>query len=253
MTAEAGHPDVIRAQVEIAKMEDVLRGLDQLREPVVSRLRTALTLSPDANLPWPKQEQFEVVSLDYERLVTLLVQKNPELAGLNFEAIAARSRIELAKKNFYPNIGIGVMWENMDSREGRDGVAMVFQMNLPLWRDSYSASQRQAQARKVSIEQQKIDTENALLTKAAQAHYEYEDSARRIRLYRDVLIPKGKELLQASEAAYRGDMVDFLSLIDAQRMLLDYYLSYERALVDNRQKLAELEMLTGTELDSTQK
>lgn len=253
MTTETGHPDVIRAQVEIAKMEDVLRGLDQLREPVVSRLRTALTLPPDTNLPWPRQEQFEVVSLDYERLVTLLVQKNPELAGLNFEAMAARSRIELAKKNFYPDIGVGVMWENMDSRQGRDGVAMVFQMNLPLWRDSYSAGQRQAQAQKASIEQQKIDTENALLTKAAQAHYEYKDSARKVRLYRDMLIPKGKELLQASEAAYRSNMVDFLSLIDAQRMLLDYYLSYERALVDNRQKLAELEMLTGTELDSVQK
>jgi len=253
MTTETGHPDVIRAQVEIAKMEDVLRGLDQLREPTMSRLRMVLTLPQDTNLPWPKQEQFEALPLDYERLVTLLVQKNPELAGLNFEAMAARSQIELAKKNFYPDIGVGVMWENMDSREGRDGVAMVFQMNLPLWRDSYSAGQRQAQARKVSIEQQKIDTENVLLTKAAQAYYEYKDSARKIRLYREMLIPKTKELLQASEAAYRSGMVDFLSLIDAQRMLLEYYLSYERALVDNRQKLAELEMLTGTELDSIHK
>jgi outer membrane protein, heavy metal efflux system len=253
MTTETGHPDVIRAQVEIAKMEDVLRGLGQLREPTVSRLRTALTLPPDTNLPWPKQQEFDVVPLDYERLVTLLVQKNPELASLNFEALAAKSRIELAKKNFYPDVGIGVMWENMDNHEGRDGVAMVFQMNLPLWRDSYSAGQRQAQAMAASIEQQKTDTENVLLTKAAQAHYEYRDSARKMRLYRDMLIPKGKELLQASEAAYRGGMVDFLSLIDAQRMLLEYYLSYERAMVDNRQKLAELEMLTGTELDSIQK
>jgi outer membrane protein TolC len=34
MTAEASHPDVIRAQVEIAKLEDVLRGLNQLRRQV---------------------------------------------------------------------------------------------------------------------------------------------------------------------------------------------------------------------------
>jgi hypothetical protein len=33
-------------------------------------------------------------------------------------------------------------------------------------------------------------------------------------------------------------------------MLLDYYLSYQRALADNRQKLAELEMLAGTELST---
>jgi outer membrane protein, heavy metal efflux system len=256
MTTEAGHPDVIRAQVEIAKMEDVLRGLEQLREPTISRLRTAMTLPADTNLPWPKQQEFEVVPLDYGQLMTLLVQKNPELAGLNFEAMAAKSRIELAKKNFYPDIGVGVEWTQFDKsggNSGRDAVALVFQMNIPLWRDSYSAGQRQAQAQKASIEQQKTDTENVLLTKAAQAHYEYKDTARKIRLYRDMLIPKTKELLQASEAAYRSGMVDFLSLIDAQRMLLDYYLSYERAMVDNRQKLAELEMLTGTELDSVQK
>jgi outer membrane protein TolC len=249
MTTETGHPDVIRAQVEIAKMEDVLRGLNQLREPTVSRLRTALTLPAETNLPWPRSEDFNVAEIDYEQLVSMLRQKNPELAGLNLEAMAAGSKITLAEKNFYPDIGVGVMWENMDSPGGRDGVAMVFQMNLPLWRDSYRAGVRQAQAQKASIEQQRVDTENALLTKASQALYEYRESVRKIRLYRDVLIPKGKELLQASEAAYRVGTIDFLSLVDAQRMLLDYYLSVQRAIADNRQKLAELEMLTGTELN----
>jgi outer membrane protein TolC len=249
MTAEASHPDVIRAQVEIAKMEDVLRGLNQLREPTVSRLRTALTLPADTNLPWPKTEEFNAVELDYERLTNILRQKNPELAGLNYEAMAAGSKITLAEKSFYPDIGVGVTWEDMDSRGGRDGVAMVFQMNLPLWRDSYSAGKRQAQAQKASIEQQKIETENVLLTKASRAYYEYRDSVRRIRLYRDTLIPKGRELLQASEAAYRQGTIDFLSLVDAQRTLLDYHLSLQRAIADNQQKLAELEMLAGTELD----
>ncbi len=250
MTTTTGHPDVIRAQVEIAKMEDVLRGLGQLREPTVSRLRTALTLPADTNLPWPKTEEFNAVDLDYERLVNILRQKNPELASMNYEAIAAGSRIKLAEKNFYPDIGIGVIWEDMDSRGGRDGVAMVFQMNLPLWRDSYSAGTRQAQAQKASIEQQKIETENVLLAKAAQSLYEYRDSIRKIRLYRNMLVPKGRELLQASEAAYREGTIDFLSLIDAQRTLLDYHLSLQRAIADNRQKLAELEMLAGAELDS---
>jgi outer membrane protein TolC len=249
MTTTTGHPDVIRAQVEIAKMEDVLRGLNQLREPMVSRLRTALTLPADTNLPWPKTEEFNAVEVDYERLAKTLRQKNPELASLNYEAMAAGSKIKLAEKNFYPDIGVGVMWEDMDSRGGRDGVAMVFQMNLPFWRDSYSAGARQAQAQKASIEQQKIETENVLLAKATQSLYEYRDSIRKIRLYRDTLIPKGRELLQSSEAAYREGTIDFLSLIDAQRMLLDYHLSLQRAIADNQQKLAELEMLAGTELN----
>jgi cobalt-zinc-cadmium efflux system outer membrane protein len=249
IAAETGQPDVIRAQVELAKMEYVLQSLEPLRKPIVSKLLKALTLPEDANLSLPKVEEFNAVPLDYERLVNILRQKNPELAGLDFEVMAAKSRIELAKKNFYPDIGVGVMLEDMDGRGSRDGVAMVFQMNLPLWRDSYSAGKRQAQALAISKEQEKIDTENTLLVKAAQSYYDYNDSIRRIHLYRDTLMPKGKELLQASETAYRAGTVDFLSLIDSQRLLLDYYLSYQRALADNRQKLAELEMLVGTELN----
>ncbi len=253
MTTATGHPDVIRAQVEIAKMEDVLRGLNQLREPTMSRLRTALTLPAETNLPWPKTEGFNVVEIDYERLANILRQKNPELAGLTLEAMAAKSKIELAEKNFYPDIGVGVEWtqfERSGGNSGQDSVALVFQMNLPLWRDSYAAGKRQAQAQKASIEQQKIETENVLLTKASQAYYEYRDSIRKIRLYRNTLIPKGRELLQASEAAYREGTIDFLSLIDAQRTLLNYHLSLQRVIADNQQKLAELEMLTGTELNS---
>ena len=252
-TAEAGQPDVIRAQVELAKIEYVLRSLEQLRKPTVSKLLKALALPDDTNLPWPKVREFNVAPLEYERLVSILRQKNPELAGLDFEVLAAKSRIELAKKNFYPDLGIGVEWtefEKSGESSGRDAVALMFQINLPLWRSSYAAGQRQAQAMAISKEQEKIDTENTLLAKAAKSYYDYGDSIRRIRLYRDTLIPKGEELLQASETAYRAGTIDFLSLIDSQRLLLDYHLSYERAMADNRQKLAELEMLAGAELEA---
>lgn len=255
--AEAGQPDVIRAQVEMARLEDVIRGLEQIRHPIMVEIITCCALPLDANLPWPKVEEFNETPLDYERLVNLLRQKNPELAGLNFEAMAAKSRLELAKKNFYPDIGLGVQWEQMEKDRsgaigdgGRDSVAIMFQINLPLWRDSYSAGERQARAMATSIEQEKIDTENILRTRVAQSYYEYNDSIRKIRLYRDALIPKGEELLQASETAYKAGTIDFLSLIDSQRLLLDYYLSYERALANNRQKLAELEMLAGAELEA---
>jgi len=53
-----------------------------------------------------------------------------------------------------------------------------------------------------------------------------------------------------AEAAYKK--IDFPILIDSQQMLLDHHLSYQRALANNRQKLAELEMLVGIELEPEQ-
>ena len=73
-------------------------------------------------------------------------------------------------------------------------------------------------------------------------------SARKIHLYGDILIPKSKEHLIASENAYQSGTVDFLALLDALQGLFDYQLLYERSLTDNAQKLAELEALTGIEL-----
>ena len=97
-----------------------------------------------------------------------------------------------------------------------------------------------------------MEAENNILAKLAQAYYEYNDSIKRIGLYRETLIPKAEVQVRSSEAEYRGGNADFNALLDAQRTLTDYSLSYQRALADNRQKLAELEMLAGTDLDKQQ-
>ena len=104
--------------MEIAKIEYVLRGLEQLREPTVSRLEVGVDSAPGYESAVAQTKEFDAAPLDYERLVTLLGQKNPELAGLNFEAMAAKSRIELAKKNFYPDIGVGVEWTSLSEAVG---------------------------------------------------------------------------------------------------------------------------------------
>jgi outer membrane protein TolC len=97
---------------------------------------------------------------------------------------------------------------------------------------------------------EKEQLENDLIARAERMLYEYEDSGRKLRLYRDVLVPRTEELVGASEAAYMAGTVDFLSLIDAQQTLLQYQLQRERADADHRQRLAELEALAGTELAS---
>ena len=56
-------------------------------------------------------------------------------------------------------------------------------------------------------------------------------------------------MLEASETAYKTGEVDFLNLIDAQRTLLEFQLSYEREITNNMKNLAELEMLSGINLN----
>lgn len=260
MAAAATHPDVIRAQVELAKLEDVLKSLEELREPTVARLNAVLNRPTNAELAWPKKQKFQRVQLDLRQIIEALKSRNPELAGLDWEIEAAKSRVELAKKKFWPDIGVGVDWIQTDdarvsgvSGSGRDPVVLMFSMNLPIWRESYKAAEMQAKANVRKIKQRRVDAENNILAKAVQVLYDFEDSDRKINLYGDILVPKAEELLQASETAYKAGAIDFLSLIDAQQMLLKYSLDYERAVTNNQQKLAELEMLTGTQLPTISK
>jgi outer membrane protein TolC len=260
MAAAATHPDAIRAQVELAKIEDVLRSLEDLRKPIVARLNAVLNRQSFEMLPWPQIEEFIRLEIDRQQMTNLLKQMNPELAALDFEAEAARYRVELAKKKFWPDIGVGVDWVQTDGAimpgardSGKDPVILMFTMNLPIWQDNYKAAELQARAdmRKASL--QKVEAENTLIARATRALYDFDDSNRKIKLYGDILVLKAEELLGASETAYMAETVDFLSLIDAQRTLLQYQLLYERSVTDNQQRLAELEMLAGAQLPTVSK
>jgi outer membrane protein TolC len=257
-TSEAGHPDVIRAQLEIAKMADELKALEELRKPLSARLNAALNRKDPNVLPWPEKGQFKTVALSRQQLIETLKSRNPEIAALDFELQAARSRLELAKKRFYPDLSLGVEWMTNEGMMGtglknseKDEVVVMFGVNLPIWRESYKAGQLQAKADMAKASQQKTQTENTLAARAAQVLYEFEDSRRKRELYGDTLAPKAQQLLAASEVAYKAGTVDFLSLIDAQRTLLNFKLLYERAGADNQQRLAELEMLAGAELTNS--
>lgn len=251
----AAHPDIIRAQVELAKLEDVLNSLHELRDPTVARLNAALNRPANAPLPWPQKPPQKKVVIEQEKIIELLVQYNPELAALDFQSEVARANLALARKRFYPNFGVGVDVIQTDNAlmpnvrdSGKDPVVLMFSVNIPLWRDSYKAGERQAQAELQKTRQHKVETENRIIAQTTSVLYDIEDAQRKIQLYGDVLVAKAQELVAASESAYKAGNVDFLSLIDAQRMLLRYQLDYERALTKREQKVAKLEKLVGQEL-----
>ena len=251
-TSAGSHPDIIRAQIELAFIEERLKSLEELQTPIVTGLNSILNRKTELPLPWPTRKQFNPVKIDREVIVAELIENNPQLQALDFEVIAAKARIEIAKKKSYPNLNIGLDWIQTDDAQtsgirdnGKDPIIAMFSINLPIWTDSYKAAELETRAKMRSISAKKVQSRNDLIAKLEKTLYEFEDTLRKIDLYEDVLIPKAKEMLEASEVAYKAGTVDFLSLIDAQRSLLEFELSYERAITENLQKAAEIEMLTG--------
>ncbi len=107
IAAAAGHPDIIRAQVQLAILEDKLKELQELRAPIVARLNAVLNRPAGTPLPWPQRPETPRVDVQPAGLFELLKRQNPQLEAKEFELSGALSRIDLARKKFYPDIGVG--------------------------------------------------------------------------------------------------------------------------------------------------
>jgi outer membrane protein TolC len=249
------HPDVIRAQIELATMEDDLVSMTRMRRPIVAQLNAVMNQATDQDLPWPKEEPLVPVEIVPGAIAEQIRAANPELAAMRQQILASRKMVELAKKRYWPDVGLGVEVDNMPNRGSgtQNPVMAMVTINLPIWVDSYAAGVRQAQAETAMVRQEKRQAEFDLVAGAEQAMYELDDNLRKIRLYENVLIPKAKEMIDVTEQAYRTGGVDFMSLIDAQQKLLNFQLMYQRAAANYKQKQAELEMLTGQPLAAAKK
>jgi outer membrane protein TolC len=114
-----------------------------------------------------------------------------------------------------------------------------------LWTDSYDAGKAQAQSAMRATRRKKEQMQLDLSAQAAGVLYQITETGRKAALYEDTLIPKAREMVEVSESSYRTGGVDFLNLIDAQRKLLTFQVTYQRILTDHFQALAQLETLTG--------
>ncbi len=253
--AEASHPDVIRAQVELGKLDDQLRSLEDLQGTVVARLNAAMNRPIHEPLPWPKQIAEENFSVEQDQLMAWLGESNPELRALRHGIAQQRESILLARKDYYPDLTVGVDYIDTGdgvnpgvSDSGNDPVSVGVSINMPLWHQRYDAGVREAVAKFGAATKTHMDRENELASDLKMATYLFSDAGRKIDLYRDTLVPKAQQAIKATDAAFRAGRALFIDLIDAQRVLLQFELEYERALADSAIRLAQIELLVGREL-----
>ena len=251
--AAAGHPDVIRAQVELGKLADRLAALTDLRGPIVAKLNAALNRPAETPLPWPPDLAEPQVAVTDGQLLAWMAQSNPELKALDSEISRNGHRIELAKKDYFPDVTVGLSYVDTagatgtmrPDESGDDPLIAMVSVNLPIWRRKLDAGLREARLRRLAAVAEKQEKTNSLGAALKLAAYRFRDAERKLDLYRDTLLPKATESLKATEASFRAGKANFTDLIDAQRILLEFALAQQRALADKAQHLAKLEMLVG--------
>lgn len=248
--------DLLKVQVELGKLENELYSLEDLRNPLTARLNALLNLPENNALPWPN-ESLEDAAMDgkYQEVSALydsLRKENPQLLALSKKIEKRKDMLKLAKREYFPDLTVGVT--KIDTGEafspatlgsGKDPLMVMLSVNVPIWFWRLNAGVAEARASLQAAEKSRLDKENELLSKLALVHYKFRDSLRQSALYKDALIPKAVQTLNATKSGYEAGHVDFLSLIDAQRVLLSFQLAYYRYNANFYQRLSELKSLLG--------
>jgi len=253
-SGKGSHADAMKAQIELGKTDDLLRSLQDKQRPTMARLNAELNRPMDAVLPKPLEiDDFEAVFTDEQ--IADWFRENPRLKSANFAAESQKASWALAKKQFIPDLTLGLSVISTDPARmpgiedsGKDPVVATFSFNIPLWFGKYRTNARQKKAQYQAALNQRGELENKLAAELEAALFAYRDAERKKILYGESLIPKARQHFEVTQQAFINGEASFLDLIDAQRTLLDFNLAFERAFVDRAQRLAELEMRVGREL-----
>jgi outer membrane protein, heavy metal efflux system len=249
--------DINRAQVEIGRIEDQVNSLEDLLGVATAELNAALGRPAHASLPTiPAGSSYQmVIDLDDysdEQWLALAKENNPELVAVRHDAEQQQQAIELARKDYFPDIMIGVEYARDGSARmammdggGSDMLSLMVSINLPVWREKYASGTREMMARYLGAIRQIRDRENNLETDLKRALYTYRDSRRKLDLYDGTLLPMANQSLTVAESAYRAGDTGFSDLIDSQRILLEFALARERAAADFAQAIIRVRTLIG--------
>ena len=242
--------DVLRAQVEIARMgEDTVR-MTTMRVGMAARLDALLNRRTHDLPSSPALPAFpdSVPSLD--SLVALAGAGRPMLRAGEHDLETADAQVRLTRREIWPDFTVGLQYGRQSGEMGTERMAsLMVGASVPVFagrrqlrmRDEADAMRNMAAA---DLAAMRADTR----ARVADAYASLTRARNLAALYRTTVIPQAEATVASSLAAYRVGGVDFMTLLD-NRMTVNRYRQELFALDAEQGKAwAELEMLVGREL-----
>ncbi len=252
---KASYTDVLKIQIEIAKLENKQQSLDDNTMPV--RVKLNGLLGVDRNMARRQPETLPEISLgpQEEEIYTLTRQYNPNILAGQHKVTRNQTSLDIANQGFYPDIALSVKTIFTGEAEfgnpqgsGRNPIIAGLSITLPIFYDrrNGAVAEKQASIRTARNELEQIL--NSLETEIELTLFRYREAERLLNLYRENLIPKVRQELDVALEAFQGGQHSIIELIDSEKDWLNFELARIRAQADMAIQIARLEELAGTTL-----
>lgn len=233
--------DALRAQIEQERLTTEITNLEDSRNPLLAQFKAALGLrAEDATPPVPQEFESTPLDLTSDKLFALALARNPRLKALEAEVRMADASIRLATKAKVPDFSAGI---EADVKASPIILRPSVGVTLPIWRDKIAAQIAGAQAGKRAAAARLSAEQIMLAVEFAEKSFMFRESSRNLALLTERLLPKARQSLDVAQSGYVSGKVDFLSLLDAERTLLEFQLAEVEARVQRELALAELSLL----------
>jgi outer membrane protein TolC len=246
-TGKVPQADVLRAQMALTRLSEHLIELEEERDNARAQLNVLMGRPADAAIEITGTYTSPAELPSIEELERIAIEHRPELTALRSQIAKSKNDSTLTRLAMKPDFTLGLGYMLMPSGSAaRNAYMAELGMNLPwLNRERHDGEARQSDAA-TDILKAELDARAAtVFLEIRQAQVEVLASQKRVKLYHDTLLPQAEASFKASTAAYQNNRAEFMSLIDAQNLLLDIQTATYKASAATDEGMANLERAVG--------
>ncbi len=242
--------DVLKAQVERAKMEEIQITLEQRRRSLEVALNNLRFQAVDSPIVPATPLELTPLGLTAAALEEMAAQR-PLFRKLAAQEQQATAQHRLAKREFYPDFTFTLKYMQRESAMGEPGDDMYMAgitFNLPVRRDQRHArvAEAKAEIRLAQAEQERAH--NQIRKGIGDALARLKSSQQLAAVYQHNIIPQTEQATEAALDAYQAGTVDFINVLNSQMTLFNFQLEHLEAIARHQTQLALLETVAGEPL-----
>ncbi|MCK0511619.1 TolC family protein [Aromatoleum buckelii] len=235
---------VLRAQREITSQRLALVGVEQRRRGTASALNALLGRAPGSALAAPQDPPPLPQAVALAPLVERTRTTHPAIAAEARGLDAARLERDRTWRDRYPDFSVGLT--NNRPRGGEPSSwDVMLEVMIPLQQSARRAREREAALMVTAADARRAAAESALLGELGSAYAAFTSGHETLQLLRGTLTPQAEATRDATRAAFSTGRVDFDTVLEAERQLVDTRMALLQADVETRMALAEIEKLAG--------
>ena len=242
--------DVLKAQVELSRLTEKLITLNQKRQVVQSALNSLLNRPAGSEFGQTAEIVYKHLEQDPDSLQQWAIEQRPYLSGWQAMNRQSNMRVDLAKKDYWPDISVFLAYTQRDETQmGGSGVDFLsggisFDLPVYFWQKQDNMVEEMTYNTR-AVEQRYVNEVNMVHQEVQNNYSSITKNVELIDLYQAGIIPQASQALESAITGYQTGKVDFLTLVSNQMTLFNYQLEYYRTLSDYQKDIARLEFTIG--------